>query len=210
MSNKAKLNVGQLLEMGLPARLAAFFNSEQITIDEFLVVSRYSVSKFVPVDFPFEYEKTAQGLSKLYGLNFRHLGGITIQAEIANENSISLSEFRELLFHSIAADLKNAPKSTEQDQMIALALWGLRGSADKSLYAVDVKDDGQGHVERVFHIIYKFSRIPIKPLNKRPEGATRDDQLRVDVGWFMLRVSGALRLINEYRAEILERLKTAN
>ena len=91
--------------------------------------------------------------------------------------------------------------------MIALALWGLRGSADKSLYAVDGKDDGEGHVDRIFHIVYKFSRIPIKPLNKRPPGAKRDDQLRVDNEWFYLRVFEPLRSINSYRAEILHQIR---
>lgn len=201
------MTFAELIEKPVETKLAAFFNAEQSDGSSFQIVSRYSTSKYVSGDTPLEYEETTLNLRRVYGLDFRYVGGGAIQADIENEVNQSLAGSRELLFESIVADLATRPKSTEQDQMIALALWGLRGSADNSLYAVDAKDDGAGHVDRVFHIVYKFSRIPVKPLNKRPPGAKRDDQLRVDNQWFYLRVIDRLRSVNSYRAEILDQVQ---
>lgn len=201
------LTFAELLDKPVHTKLAALFNTEQSGASDFQIVSRYSVSKFVSDDIGLDYEETALNLGKHYGLDFRYIGGGTIQANIENERLNSLAHSREILFESILSDLATRPKSTEQDQMIALALWGLRGSADKSLYAVDGKDDGKGHVDRIFHIVFKFSRIPIKPLNKRPPGEKRDDQLRVDNEWFYLRVYESLKSVNSYRAEILHQIR---
>ena len=192
-----------LLSLGAQSKLVALFNAEQNSNNEFQVVSRYSRSKYAPPSTPLDYKGTATNLSAYYGLSFEHVGGSTVQATLENNQQLRLAEFRETLFESIVSEFSKNSNSTERDQVIALALWGLRGSYDgKKLYAVDPKDQGDGHLERIFFILGNFSEIPVK-LNERKPDDPRDDQLRVDTKWLNSCILGGLSTLNLYKAQIL-------
>lgn len=203
MSNPNVVSVSEILRFPIQTQLAAFFNLEQSSSGDFLVISRYSRSKYAPDGLDLGHQTTAENLSRNYGMMFIHNGGNTVSAKIKNDRKVSLEDFRISLFNSIEFLLSEPQHSDELDITMATALWVFRGSWDgKKLYAVDPKDDGQGHYERILHLLKRYTRIPVNT-NERNANDPREKQLRVDCQWLASHLLGGFTAINPYKAQIL-------
>ena len=94
------MNIGQLLQMPIETLFVAFFNAVDEKDGNFEIQSRYRITKFLPLPAD-SHKKTAQALTRKYGIDFVQINATTIAATVVNDNRISLDDFLNAIYEKI-------------------------------------------------------------------------------------------------------------
>jgi hypothetical protein len=205
-----------LLDMPLATLLVAFFNLRERASNEFEIVSSYKQSKFV--NLPLDLPGTAKNLGTKYGLPFIVQSDSTILATLTKTRPVTLAGFRKELFAKIIEILGAQEKSNAMNREIALALIGLRGSADhSSLYAVDAQSGTTDHIKDVLDLLTRHAslgnQVNFNPRAAQPgfvAGTKRDDQVRIKLAWVRANLREEIGAINHYKLATLDATDPSN
>ncbi|MFM2025218.1 MAG: hypothetical protein RLZZ56_1231 [Actinomycetota bacterium] len=204
------VNTDELLGLGLPTLLAAFFNCRERDPRYFEVVSAYKRS--IKSDEPLDLHGTARKLTQKYGLPFVVISDTVITAEIRKSRPTSLTAFRKELLSKILELLASEPKGNAMNREIALALIGLRGSSDHAgYYAVDAQSGNSDHIRDVLDLLIKHgtlgNQVNFNPRANQPgfvAGTKKDDQVRLRLDWVRGNLREGLGSINSYKLAVLD------
>lgn len=206
------MNIGQLLQMPIETLFVAFFNATDGQDGNFEIQSRYRVTKFLPLPAD-SHEKTAQALTRKYGIDFVQTNATTIVATVINDEHISLDDFLNAVYEKIIVLLNKLPANYPLDEEIALAMFLLRGSADfvDSWYAWDLKNPTLRYVNNVFKLLlssnHLLERLNLNFRELQPQHVSgqrkRNTQIRINLKWFYDNVICNYPNINTYKTAVM-------
>jgi 5-methylcytosine-specific restriction protein A len=160
------------------------------------------------------YGETARKLSERYGLEFSQNGKVEISAIIENDQHLSLSEIRQLLYSKIAIRIPALPPTFDLDTELALAIFILRGSPDvhHSFYSVDFIQEDEIYLDNFLKILLSsnelFDRLNFNFRNLQPQFLSgtnmRNTQVRINLKYFYDRVMVEHSGLNRYKFEALK------
>lgn len=206
------MNIDQLLQMPIETLFVAFFNAADEKDGNFKIQSRYGKTKFLPLPAD-SHKKTAQALTRKYGIDFVQINATTIAATVVNDERISLDDFLNAIYEKIIVLLNKLPVNYQLDEEIALAMFLLRGSADfnHGLYALDLKKPTPRYVDNIFKLLLSsdslIERLNLNFRELQPQFAAgerkRNTQIRINLKWFYKNVITRYSNINKYKTDIL-------
>lgn len=206
------MNIDQLLQMPIETLFVAFFNAADEKDGNFEIQSRYGKTKFLPLPAD-SHKKTAQALTRKYGIDFVQINATTIAATVVNDKRISLDDFLNAIYEKIIVLLNKLPVNYLLDEEIALAMFLLRGSADfnHGLYALDLKKPTPRYVDNIFKLLLSsnslIERLNLNFRELQPQFAAgkrkRNTQIRINLKWFYKNVITRYPNINKYKTDIL-------
>lgn len=206
------MNIDQLLQMPIETLFVAFFNAADEKDGNFEIQSRYRKTKFLPLPAD-SHEKTAQALTRKYGIDFIQTNATTIAATVVNDKHISLDDFLNAVYEKIIVLLNKLPVNYPLDEEIALAMFLLRGSADfnRGLYALDLKNPTPRYVDSIFKLLLSsdslIERLNLNFRELQPQFAAgereRNTQIRINLKWFYENIITRYPNINKYKTGVL-------
>lgn len=195
--------INKLSEYKLEQLLVALCNLQINQFGRVEIVSSYRASKFSQADL--DYQGTAEKLREKYGFNFNHFSGERIWVTLDGSSRVDVDTVLDGIYEELYLRLSSRGPTIPEQKEVALALYGLRGSADFTLrkYAVDLNFDDARQIERLQNLIRTCPGLDANT-TLNPKRGSRRPQFRTNLPWIYDNLAQELSQLNSYKESILE------